>query len=643
MKWTQIPIILFFSINVFSQTKDTLLNAKSFYSSYENSTFTGVDAAGHVYGVIFSKDYNGGNWGNVTVYRIDYTTKHIASKIMPNSATQAGIMWRSAMDSSGTVYFSQANNRQVWKFNFKQEDSISMLSLGNTSLTGNGLAYSIWLGRDGGMYFGNSSSNESCDWAYQAKGEDTLRKYPNIDTLFQYVIQMAPDSNWVYAQVGQWQYRIYAIEKSTGNKHEIMRRTDGYPFNLGASKNGCYVSIGGGATWKLVDGDTVMVPPAPASTGGITYNETKQFPDATNLPLVSSFFDQSVSKLYYAVNSVTDNVQMVGNYYPNTITRLFPDKIVTNRVSYAGSLYGYYTDYYVNEDSAVTRGYIGFNTYCGLQLNDTLSLYGGYPSGVLAMYNRNQPWTAETFANAAYKPLSASTNPKMLTQFRGLIDIHHLQKIVKIDSLIIGAGDVIRTGNSVGIGTYNMVTGQTYGQGMDFFPNGYYVDIAVWGKKVLLSTNDFNGQTPKIYIYEPYSGVIEDSIYLGYHNYGKIYVTGDLLFGITNDSTNKVIFYKINLSTKQKTYEYITTGVINMRCWFEDGIMGINATGVTLPKDFMEFRQIDNTEYHTCIDGKCYAIGNGGYNVVQYTGVTHEAIDLSTAQGKEDFLSNWLK
>lgn len=73
-----------------------------------------------------------------------------------------------------------------------------------------------------------------------------------------------------------------------------------------------------------------------------------------------------------------------------------------------------------------------------------------------------------------------------------------------------------------------------------------------------------------------------------------------------------------------------------------DGVIGINKSGAgTIPLEFWETRTIDNRTY--CWGHNFDYFATYGKGIVEYSNLISETIDLNTAQGKQQYLMNWLR
>src|SRR5436190_7337069 len=181
----------------------------------------------------------------------------------------------------------------------------------------------------------------------------------------------------------------------------------------------------------------------------------------------------------------------------------------------------------------------------------------------------------------------------------------------------------------------------------DHFTPRQYQDIASWGSNMILSTSAT--VTGKLFIFNGTTKTLTDSISPGFKNTGKLFIQGDRLYGIAQDTTNatqtidSTRFYIINLSTKTVVYNQKYVGTVNTCQFMADGYIGINFTrrtapnqpliNATLPTDFAPLRRIDNLVYKYNGSNKYYAV-NGLY-MQGYSGLTSGApIDISTYYGK---------
>lgn len=658
LKWTLI-FIPFFS---FSQTVDTLSNAYAVRNTYENIPLTGILNNGHVYGMGMDMKFNAnGTALPIQFTRIDFSTKQVLkTEITGTTSSVLGVIWRNVFDSTGRLIMGlNTANRKVFRFNLKGE-SVTYEDFGNGFYYNDGtLAYSIILNANRTMTLGGSSGPASTQMSILYEN-GYIKKLLEIDSEQDYTTQSFMDTGrYAYAQVGQDPFRLYAIDTLTGNKTLLTTRSDGFPVAFGNATNGIYARPSPVEPFsKLVNGAYVTIPPAPASAGRVEYTEVKIFSDDPSAkPLVTTFWDAEKSTLHYDINHVHDSVHLETDSIRDGINRALPSK---KYIYYTAAYYGGMYRYDTLTQERVFLGNPQMNVYAMLQYNDSIIYLSGYGSGVLREYNINQPWTVNTYYNGSARPASATSNPKQIAYWHTYSEISHAVKLIKLPNGVIATmGGIIRTGNSANIAFYNPATQQAWGYGSDSMYLQSESDICAWQDKyVLFSTSDLNGGVPKIFIYDTELHKMVDSLNFGLKNYGNIFCVGDFLYGIAQDNTftgvnahlDSVTYYKVNLSTKKLTYLRRQRAQVKKALYMPDGYIGLRltytASGASSP---VVIAPVPDWTLTRAIDDKVYYYNNNksyitiGETLLQNRGITNTTIDLNTAQGKQQYLINWLR
>ena len=234
------------------------------------------------------------------------------------------------------------------------------------------------------------------------------------------------------------------------------------------------------------------------------------------------------------------------------VRRIFSFPNDNENIYYAGDYYGNYYRYNLMTNTTYLLGTVGYNVYSAMAMNDSIMYFGGYPSGYLMKWNRNRPWTTMKFMGGKLiEPTDAYANPRIVgywkSQAKPPAGFHHTEQLL-LDAYnnIVGAGNVIRIGNGASIGVYDIAKDSMYGIDYNPYSGMGYRSIARWKKLIIYSMNNVYGKRPKLYFYNSLTNKMADSLDLGYNDYGKIRVEGDILYGIANDRV-----YKLDLSAKE--------------------------------------------------------------------------------------------
>ena len=630
MKWTLLTAILFYTTA--TAQIDTLTNAKAYTSNYLQVPISARATNGDAIAIGFKLSFDANGVGQpFDVVRVNLNNHTSMSKTLAWTTSSTSVLWTNVFDSLGRLHMGlNSGNRTILRLNLK--DSIDAVNLGNGFNSGTPLAYSMALQKDRSMMIGGSSDVSSTQFSrYTENG--TFEKFAAIDVDENYVMSIQYENGWAYVQVGQGTFKYYAFRTSDQYKKQLMTHTT--LFNTAAYTTGVYVQKGGGSFPMQIVHDTTLTNQALTGTD-VRYTEF----NGTNQPTLVSFFDDANGKLFWQLNGVNDSMDVPNSYEVSDIRRVFPDAYDANYIYYVGDYYGVYYKYQKITRTRTALGHIGFNVYAAKQVSATGWYISGYPSGVIAYYNSSLPWTANTFVNGQNTGLTTTTNPRLIMYSRTQTpsNIHHAEILIEFPNGIIGtSGDEIRTNSTCSMAFYNPSNGAKFGLSSDSINLLSYVHMAAWGNKAIMSTNNSYGGTAKLFIYDTDLRTLTDSINLGFTNYGRIYIVGDMLIGV---APNKL--YKVNLSTKQLIYSTTTSYTINTSVMMADGVIGINKSGAgTIPLEFWETRTIDNRTY--CWGHNFDYFATYGKGIVEYSNLISETIDLNTAQGKQQYLMNWLR
>lgn len=629
MKWTLLTAIFFYST---ATAQDTLVNAKAYTSNYLQVPISARATNGNAIaiGIKNSFDVNGVAQP-FSIVRVNLNAHTTMTKELAWTTSSTSVLWTNVFDSLGRLHLGlNSGNRTILRLNLK--DSIDAVNLGNGFLSGVPLAYSMSLQKDRSMMIGGSSDASSTQFSRYIE-DGTFQKFAAIDVDENYVMSIQYQDGWAYVQVGQGTFKYYAFRTSDQYKKQLMTHTT--LFNTAAYSTGVYVQKGGGSFPMQVVHDTTLTNQALTGTD-VRYTEF----NGTGQPTLVSFFDDANGKLFWQLDGVNDSMDVPNSYEVSDIRRVFPDGYDTNFLYYVGDYYGVFYKYQKVTGTRTALGHIGFNVYAAKQVSATGWYISGYPSGVIAYYNSALPWTANTFVNGNNTGLSSTTNPKIIMYSRTQTpsNIHHAEILIQFPNGIIGtSGDEIRTNSTCSMAFYNPATLSKFGLTSDSINSLSYSHMAAWGNKAIMSTNNAYGGTAKLFIYDTELRTLTDSINLGFTNYGKIYIVGDMLIGV---ASNKL--YKVNLSTKQLIYSYTPSFTINQSVWMADGVIGIHKSGAgTVPLEFWRTRAIDNRTY--CWGHNYDYFATYGKGIVEYSNLISQTINLNTAEGKQQYLIDALR
>lgn len=605
MKWVLFFVFGLTANKIFSQPYiiDTLKNASTSINTYNTLPFYGFTTSGHIYGVGFNNIFDNNNKSlPIEFVRIDFENKNVQYKNLASVLSGNAACWNYVFDNTGNIYLSMnVPVRKIVKMNLK--DSIKYEDLGNAFGDNHSLAYSASLGRDGKLYFGGSSGDTY--WSSYDPKSKLFEKHQPIDLQNDYVLSIAGDSDYVYAQTGQRNsVQLWSVRKKDDQKKLLCRIPNTTRISLEIHHDGIYASFFSDTlkgVFKLVKGDTVRIATMPLPLNRINYTEVND----TQKPSIISVFDPVQSKVYFSINNKPfDSLNITSRYIGTAISKIFSFKNDGQNIYYTGELYGNYYRYDLKNNLSYLLGATGYNIYSTLSLNDSIIYFGGYPSGYIMKWDRKQPWTTKKFINGKLVEASdANANPKILkfwkSQGTPAAGFHHtLQMVFDDNENIVGAGNVIRIGNGASIGVYNPTKDNVYGINYAAYTGLEYRSICKWKKLIVYAMGTYSDKKSKLYFYDPSANKMTDSLDLGFDDYGKIFLSGNTLIGIAR---NRV--YKLDLSTKKliTTYSFAKNSIADA-FMLSNGKIIIN-TANKIPEDFWPVVNLHYSNY-------CEAAGN---------------------------------
>ena len=592
---------------------DTFANAAASSNQFVVGP-SGVMNNGHPYVLGWNAEYPNSSFP-IQFVRVDILTNQITTLRIDSSQYYIGSVSTTCFDSSGIIYFSGyygGGYGHMYRLGLKDPTKIEIKDFGimlhNLSSPSNGLALPIiTLGRDGKIYYGTSGDSRL---GWYDPVTDTKDSTESLDVYQNFVLGLAGDTDYVYAQIGQLDsIYLYSVRKSDKTKLKLASIPNSSRFGGPvAAKGFCevnltYPSYGNQAGFYYLYGGILhSTPPS-----WVTYpNATNQIqvievPDNVNYgPEAGKYYNTPV---YDKVTSYLYNVYNYGFASPPIVDSVIVPHDSTlygvglpffcqndTFIYYKGNIqYGYLYKYNLLTKTYETLGSMPGNMYAGLVDNKNLGTYlSGYPSGVVVYYDFNKPWTYNKIYDGYQVPVSSTSNPKLVTYFRSYSNprgefSHAVSLSYFNDSLIVSSGDVIRTDHTIGIGTYNQTKDSAYGHPTDGYSGYGYSGDPVKYKKWMLFPNSGDTSICKIFYYNPITNFYDDSLIIpGFNNYGQIFVIGDLLYGFAPG-----IAYKVNLLNKKVidscTWTNQTTSLVLM----PDNRL---ITNFSLPKTFYPYQ-----------------------------------------------------
>lgn len=615
-----------------AQAIDTLTHAKAYHANYLPTTTYGLTTSNHPYAVGFNL-YSG---LPLEAVRIDLTTKQVSYKTVTGTLSDPAALWMNVFDSSGNLYFGfNYALRRVVKFNLK--DSIYFKNLGNGFPDGQSLAYNLSLGLDNHIY-GSASSGDGTSWFDYNPFLDNMVIHSAVDANQAYGLTIQGDTNWIYMQTGQSPSIDYwAVQKGSDYKKKLFSIYSSSRFNIRTGQGFCYVWPAVDTlyqTFRLKDTTTTPVPTYNAVIP-IEYQEVNK-----TVRTVFTNYDDAKGKLFYTTDGgrTNDSVSITSpQATPDDIRLVFSRD--TGNIYYVGNYYGSWYRYNQAQDSAYRLGKTNYNVYSAVQWDDTTFYIGAYPNGALLKYVTTKPWTVRVVQGTTITSESKTSNPALMTSFRTstVANFHHASQVIKDDyGNIIAAGDVIRVANTCSIAVYNVSRDSAYGYDCNKIIGQGFSSMCKWNGRIYLATNNSYGGTAKIYVYNPLTNLMEDSITAGLNDYGTIFICGRILYGVTNQFT----LYKIDLSTKKIIYTYTTNYWAYSPVVMPDQTLGISITQ-SMPSDFWPY----GTTVFPVAFGNLYPCHNDMIiarlqTIYKVRNAYAKTFDFSTLIGRVNYIKN---
>jgi hypothetical protein len=576
--------VAFTKVNAQPFVIDTLKNSYAYSSTYIPMELYGKAGNGHIYTCGVINHYSPKGPLPVQFVRIDLTDNTVTYKDIEGSFSSPTVLTRWTFDPTGSFYIGfYTNNNRIYKFNLK--DSIYYKNLGNGFKSGIAPVYSTSLGRDGHIYFGAMVGHTYVSEYIPASGK--WIEYPYMDPVNNYTLTIAGDSDYIYAQTGQFNsVQLWAMKKSDSSTKLLFRITNLSRINLSARKEGIYASFYSdtlAGIWKLEHGTPIRVK-AIGSTD-ITYYDIDSRGPA---PSIVSHFDATENVYSYSIDKAPyENLHIASDNLKDPLRVVFGFKNDDKNIYYAGEHYGNYYRYDIASGKSYLLGNTNFNIYSLLTDTDSTIYLSNYPSAALLRWNKNKPWTLNKFINGTVVAASKTSNPQLLGYFKSQTPagFHYPYMTVRdFKNNVVSAGQVERIGNTCSIAVYNPAKDSIYGYDFNKIKGLSFSGLAAYDKQIIFSTNNGNGGIAKLYYYNAITNKMDDSLMLGFKDYGKIYISGEILTGMAGDR-----IYKVNLLSKKLIQNFEFQGrVINNSFMLSDGTFLVNAKS-GMPPGFGKF------------------------------------------------------
>ena len=276
--------------------------------------------------------------------------------------------------------------------------------------------YMLNVGQDGALYGGSFGDNgDVYTFRYNYNQPMYVDKLP-VSSDAKYVAYVTGNDKYTYATVGQNTWKLYAINRSTGDKMLMMEYNNPDDrIELASHQDACYAKQGA-VHYKLIETTATAMNNRPL-TPRVYY--TPYEGENSNLPEVT--WNGSEKKLLFKLaNAYQNTINIHGvteDVYPTssmigTKNSLF---VSASKVSELVS-YNRHTGFKYLGNYAITAHAMAVS---GQTSNPTLYM-GGYPKGAVMEYEVNQQWTINNLIPGYTPPAitTAQSNPQKIIQFQ---------------------------------------------------------------------------------------------------------------------------------------------------------------------------------------------------------------------------------
>lgn len=410
--------------------------------------------------------------------------------------------------------------------------------------------FSLNVGKDGALYGGSYGDNgDVYTFRYNYDGNFELNT-TSIDNESRYVGYVSGDSRYTYASVGESNWKLYAIDRVTGEKRIMVQSNN--PDNrieIFSHTDAVYAKLI--ATHYKLNALNFTAQPERPYSDRVYY--TPYETNNTSVPTVR--WNGFEKKIYYSfnggventitINDITSDVATTGNMYQSN-----------GNVVIAAAKSAVISNYNLNSKQSATLGNPGFNVYGVTATSNGMIYMAGYPKGKLLEYNPNLPWTLNADGTSSVSNASTTENPRLVA------NLQNADAAGVYGPMTVNALNVTTDGYIVAVGDNDRITGSTSRElAISTYKNGTYrnfyasefagfefagMSLSNDGRYVYIAANAKVGDKGKIYKYNPVSNTIEASFvfHLGKNPGNIVAYDNNRIIGTVDD-----VVYMFNMST----------------------------------------------------------------------------------------------
>jgi hypothetical protein len=276
--------------------------------------------------------------------------------------------------------------------------------------------YMLNVGQDGALYGGSFGDNgDVFTFRYNYNQTFSVDNTP-INGESKYVAYITGDNKYTYATVGQEAWKLYAINRATGEKKLMMQSNnpDGR-IELASHEDACYAKLG--AVHYKLNGTAMEALGSRPLTDRVVYSPY----DAESNELPEIVWKGNEKKLYYKLADGTETSiiinDVIEDVYPTSAmigaqsTLFVSASKVPELVSYDRSTgFKYLGNYSITAHSMAVSD----------KSSNTRLYMGGYPKGAVMEYEVNQSWTVNNLTPSYTPPAitAVQSNPQKIIQFQ---------------------------------------------------------------------------------------------------------------------------------------------------------------------------------------------------------------------------------
>lgn len=379
--------------------------------------------------------------------------------------------------------------------------------------------YTLNVGQDGALYGGSFGDNgDVYTFRYNYDNTFYTDKTP-INGDAKYVAYITGNNKYTYATVGQDTWKLYAIDRATGEKKILMQfNNPDERIELASHKDACYAKRGA-VHYKLTEATFTAMDNRPL-TDRVVYSPY----NAETAALPELIWKGSEKKLYYKYAGGLAGSMMIND----VVEDIYPTSAMTgakNTLFVSASK--------VPELVSYTR--TGGFTYLGnysitahsmtVDKSANPKLYmGGYPKGAVMEYEVNQTWTVNNLTPSYTPPAitAVQSNPQKIIQFQdadaaGVRGSMYLSGMfyTKTGYLVAGGNNdrlTTTTDRQLSMGSYK--DGVKHNAFLPEFQNYEFSGMCLSKDSTVayVAAQSIGGSSGKIFIYDPATNTVNGSL-----------------------------------------------------------------------------------------------------------------------------------